>query len=173
METIATNILSGMMDVAGIGVFYKDFQIGQTQKKVDLLEKYETFEANHANDFTELVALGNELEQAMDDLGKSKSFDKKTGTYTYVDCSGKDWYKKISDYNDSSPTQRIEIVQTDDYGYGLKVYIDGHYSKQASDNLMYAQSQDYLKEMGMTAVTMTGELTGAYDVYVYSLEKIH
>ncbi|MGX7420756.1 pre-toxin TG domain-containing protein, partial [Carnobacterium gallinarum] len=80
-------------------------------------------------------------------------------------CSGKDWYKKISDYNTASPTQRIEIVQTDEYGYGLKVYIDGHYSKQASDNLMYAQSQDYLKEMGMTAVTMTGELTGAYDVY--------
>ncbi|WP_034563892.1 pre-toxin TG domain-containing protein [Carnobacterium gallinarum] len=101
----------------------------------------------------------------MDDLGNTKSFDKKTGTYTYVDCSGKDWYKKISDYNDVSPTQRIEIVQTDDYGYGLKVYIDGHYSKQASDNLMYAQSQDYLKEMGRTAVTMTGELTGAYDVY--------
>ncbi|MGX7420747.1 deaminase domain-containing protein, partial [Carnobacterium gallinarum] len=80
-------------------------------------------------------------------------------------CSGKDWYKKISDYNTASPTQRIEIVQTDEYGYGLKVYIDGHYSKQASDNLMYAQSQDYLKEMGRTAVTMTGELTGAYDVY--------
>ncbi|WP_169741052.1 pre-toxin TG domain-containing protein [Carnobacterium gallinarum] len=33
------------------------------------------------------------------------------------------------------------------------------------DNLMYAQSQAYLKEMGRTAVTMTGELTGAYDVY--------
>ncbi|MGX7418404.1 polymorphic toxin type 30 domain-containing protein [Carnobacterium gallinarum] len=165
METMATNILNGLMDTAGIGVFYKDFQIGQTQKKVDLLEKYEAFETNHANDFSELVALGNELEQAMDDLGNSKSFDKKTGTYTYVNCSGKDWYKKLSDYNDSSPTQRIEIVQTDDYGYGLKVYIDGHYNKQASDNLMYAQSQAYLKEMGRTAVTMTGELTGAYDVY--------
>ncbi|WP_157464015.1 EndoU domain-containing protein [Carnobacterium gallinarum] len=106
-----------------------------------------------------------EKHSSMDDLGNSKSFDKKTGTYTYVDCSEKDWYKKISNYNDASPTQRIEIVQTDDYGYGLKVYIDGHYSKQASDNLMYAQSQDYLKEMGRTAVTMTGELSGAYDVY--------
>ncbi|MGX7420466.1 pre-toxin TG domain-containing protein [Carnobacterium gallinarum] len=165
MENIANNILSGIMDTAGIGIFYKDFQIGQTQRKVDLLEKYETFEANHANDFAELIALGFELERAMDDLGNSKSFDKKTGTYTYVDCTGKDWYKTISDYNDSSPAQRIEIVQTDEYGYGLKVYIDGEYSKQASDNLMYAQSQDYLKEMGITAVTMTGEVTGAYDIY--------
>lgn len=36
---------------------------------------------------------------------------------------------------------------------------------------MYVQSQDYLKKMGMTAVTMTGEVTGTYDIYRYYQEK--
>lgn len=165
MEDIAKNVLNGIIGTTGVSMFYKNFQIDQTQKKVDLLEKYETFEASHVNDFAELIAVGLEIEKALNDLGKSKSFDKKTGMYTYVDCTGKDWYKSISEYNDNSPAQRIEIVKTDEYGYGLRVYIDGQYSKQASDNLMYAQSQEYMKEMGTTTVTMTGEFIGAYDIY--------
>lgn len=163
MAKIAGNI--ALEIIGGYGVMAKDFQIGETQKKIDLLEKYEAFENAHAGDFSGIVSTGGDLEAALSDLGKSKSFNAKTGTYTYSDLKNKSWYNKLTTYNDSCPTQRIEIVKTDKYGYSLKVYVNGKYSEIASNNLMYAQSKEGMKQLGIELTNMAGEMTGYYSLY--------
>lgn len=163
LNKIAGNI--ALEIIGGYGVMAKDFQLGETQKKIDLLEKYETFENGHAGDFSAIVSTGGDLTSALSDLGKSKSFDAKTGTYAYSDLKAKNWYTNLKKYNDTCPTQRIEIVKTDKYGYGLKVYINGKYSEVASNNLMYAQSKEGMKELGLTMRDMAGEMTGLYSLY--------
>jgi len=163
LNKIAGNI--ALEIIGGYGVMAKDFQLGETQKKIDLLEKYETFENGHAGDFSAIVSTGGDLTSALSDLGKSKSFNAATGTYTYSDLKTKNWYTNLKTYNDSCPSQRIEIVKTDKYGYGLKVYINGKYSEVASTNLMYAQSKEGMKELGITMKDMAGEMTGLYSLY--------
>lgn len=163
LNKIAGNI--ALEIIGGYGVMAKDFQLGETQKKIDLLEKYETFENGHAGDFSTIVSTGGDLTTALGDLGKSKSFNAATGTYTYSDLKTKNWYTNLKTYNDSCPSQRIEIVKTDKYGYGLKVYINGQYSEVASTNLMYAQSKEGMKELGITMKDMAGEMTGLYSLY--------
>lgn len=163
LNKIAGNI--ALEIIGGYGVMAKDFQIDSTQKKIDLLEKYVAFENAHAGDFSPLISTGSDLEAALSDLEKSKTFNAKTGTYTYSDCKSKDWYNKLNSYNDSCPSQRIEIVKTDKYGYGLKVYINGEYSEIASNNLMYAQSKEGMKQLGITLTNMAGEMTGLYSLY--------
>lgn len=163
LNKIAGNI--ALEIVGGYVVMAKDFQLNDTKKEIELLEKYEAFEANHASDFTAIVSTGNDLETALSDLGKSKSFNAATGTYTYSDLKNKNWYTNLTNYNASCPAQRIEIVKTDKYGYGLKVYINGQYSEIASNNLMYAQSKEGLKELGITLTNMAGEMTGLYSLY--------
>jgi hypothetical protein len=152
--------------IGGYGVMYKEFQIDQKQKKVDLLQKYEVFETNHANDFSEIKAIGTQLKTALSDLGKAKQFNAKTGKYSKLEYTNYEWYQKLSDYNDSCPTQRMEIVAEyqEAAGHGLtvyKVYIDGKYNKEASTNLQWLMLQDSLKMV----VDIGGELTGISDLY--------
>ena len=152
--------------IGGYGVMYKDFQIDQKQKKVDLLQKYEAFENTHANDFSEIKAIGTQLKTALSDLGKAKQFNAKTGKYSKIEYTNYEWYQKLSDYNDSCPTQRMEIVAEyqEAAGHGLtvyKVYIDGKYNEEASNNLQWLMLQDSLKMV----VDIGGELTGVYDLY--------
>ncbi|MBL1226807.1 pre-toxin TG domain-containing protein [Enterococcus sp. BWR-S5] len=165
---IAGNIVFEI--VGGYGVSFKDYQINKEQKKVDLLEKYQTFEEAHAADFSEVVAVGEQIASAMDDLGKSRQFNAQTGMYTLDDCTEKEWYKKLSEYNDSCPAQRVEIVlenpEAAKHGVMLyKVYIDGKYSKVASENLMYATSLEGTKALGISTLHMGGEIYNVYDVY--------
>ncbi|MBO0445261.1 hypothetical protein JZO78_02775 [Enterococcus ureilyticus] len=163
LEKIAGNIALEIL--GGYGVMAKDFQLNSTKKEIELLEKYETFENAHAGDFTAIVSTGGDVAAALNDLGKSKSFNAKTGTYTYSDLTTKNWYAKLTKYNEDSPSQRIEIVKTDKYGYGLKVYLNGKYSEQASANLIYAQSKEGMKKLGIALTNMAGEMTGMYSLY--------
>lgn len=156
--------------VGGYGVMFKDFQINQEQKKVDLLEKYQAFEEAHAADFSEIVSIGTQLTTAMSELGQSKQFNAKTGVYTVTSCTGKEWYTKLSEYNDSCPEHRVEIVvenpEAAKHGvYIYKVYTDGKYSKRASDNLMYTTSVEGAKALGLSTLHMGGELSSIYDIY--------
>jgi prophage maintenance system killer protein len=164
MLKIAGNI--ALEIIGGYGVMYKEFQIDRNQKKVDLLQKYEAFETNHANDFSEIKAIGTQLKTALSDLGKAKQFNAKTGKYSKIEYTSYEWYQKLSDYNDSCPTQRMEIVAEyqEAAGHGLtvyKVYINGKYNKEASTNLQWLMLQDSLKMV----VDIGGELTGVYDLY--------
>ncbi|WP_430606822.1 hypothetical protein IGJ55_003129 [Enterococcus sp. AZ170] len=163
LEKIAGNIALEIL--GGYGVMAKDFQLNSTKKEIELLEKYETFENAHAGDFTAIVSTGGDVAAALNDLGKSKSFNAKTGTYTYSDLTTKNWYARLTKYNEDSPSQRIEIVKTDKYGYGLKVYLNGKYSEQASANLIYAQSKEGMKKLGIALTNMAGEMTGMYSLY--------
>jgi hypothetical protein len=152
--------------IGGYGVMYKEFQIDQKQKKVDLLQKYEAFENTHATDFSEIKAVGTQIKTALSDLGKAKQFNAKTGKYSKIEYTNYEWYQKLSDYNDSCPSQRMEIVAEyqEAAGHGLtvyKVYINGKYNKEASTNLQWLMLQDSLKMV----VDIGGELTGVYDLY--------
>jgi hypothetical protein len=164
MRKIAGNI--ALEIIGGYGVMYKEFQIDQKQKKVDLLQKYEAFENNHANDFSEIKAIGTQIKTALSDLGKAKQFNAKTGKYSKIEYTNYEWYQKLSDYNDSCPSQRMEIVAEyqEAAGHGLtvyKVYINGKYNKEASTNLQWLMLQDSLKMV----VDIGGEITGVYDLY--------
>ncbi|MHC5216544.1 pre-toxin TG domain-containing protein [Enterococcus sp. LJL128] len=149
---------------------FKDYQINQEQKKVDILEKYQTFEETHANDFSEIASIGSQLTTTMSDLGKSRQFNTVTGTYTFSDCTNKEWYKKLKAYNDSCPEQRMEIVleNSEAAKHGVfiyKVYVDGKYNKLASENLMYATSLEGTKALGISTLHMGGEISNIYDIY--------
>lgn len=168
MVKIAGNI--ALEIIGGYGVMYKGYQIDQAQKQVDILEKYQSFESSHAGDFTSIASTGVTLKTAFTELGKSKQFNQQTGMYTYSDCSYTDWYKTLSSYNDSCPSQRIEIVLTnrkyaENGVYLYEVYINGVYSKTASENLMYATSVEGTKALGLSVLNMAGEFTGIYDIY--------
>ncbi|WP_429948365.1 pre-toxin TG domain-containing protein [Enterococcus sp. AZ101] len=47
----------------------------------------------------------------------------------------------------------------------MKVYLNGKYSEQASANLMYAQSKEGMKKLGIALTNMAGEMTGMYSLY--------
>lgn len=162
MIKISGNIIAEI--VGGYGIRAQDFQIGQLQKKVDILEKYEAFEAAHANDFTEIISVGSQLESALSELGKAKQFNVQTGMYNSPDFTSSQWYNDLVAYNQKSPSRRVEVVSTDVDGY-YKVYVNGHYNEQATANYMFMISKDGMKQLGIMGVTMAGEMTGAYSIY--------
>ncbi|WP_141707048.1 pre-toxin TG domain-containing protein [Enterococcus ureilyticus] len=47
----------------------------------------------------------------------------------------------------------------------MKVYLNGKYSEQASANLIYAQSKEGMKKLGIALTNMAGEMTGMYSLY--------
>ncbi|MGY3779481.1 hypothetical protein [Isobaculum melis] len=53
------------------------------------------------------------MENALNELGKSKQFDASTGTYLFHDYSTSPWYNKLKEYNDSSTSQCFELVAAD------------------------------------------------------------
>ncbi|WP_314062470.1 pre-toxin TG domain-containing protein [uncultured Vagococcus sp.] len=162
MIKISGNIIAEI--VGGYGIRVQDLQIGQLQKKVDILEKYQAFESSHASDFTEIISVGNQLESALGELGKAKQFNVQTGMYNSPDFTNSQWYNDLVAYNEKSPSQRLEIVSTDVDGY-YKVYVNGCYNEQATANYMFMLSKDGMKQLGLMGVTMAGEMTGAYSVY--------
>jgi len=93
-------------------------------------------------------------------------FNAKTGKYSKIEYTNYEWYRKLSDYNDSCPMQRMEIVAEyqEAAGHGLtvyKVYINGTCNEDASTNLQWLMLQDSLK----TVIDISGELTDLYDLY--------
>lgn len=153
--------------IGGYGVMFKELQIDQTQKKVDILEKYAQFEASHGGDFAQLVLVSANLKSALSALGKSGNFNQKTGQYIAVDYSKSDWYNKVTKYNKNAPEERMEVVpeligmSAGQAQYRYLVYIDGKYSAKATANYEWVRMQKGLKQGAMIA----GEVTPYSDLY--------
>ncbi|KRN57751.1 T7SS effector LXG polymorphic toxin [Carnobacterium divergens] len=95
------------------GQLFDDYSLFQANKKVALLEDFESFINRHGSDFS---VLNNQIEQALlglDELGKQKSFNGDQKRYQAVDFSKSNWYKKVTDYHKEHGTHIEEVQKRD------------------------------------------------------------
>lgn len=95
------------------GQLFDDYSLFQANKKVALLEDFESFINRHGNDFS---VLNNQIEQALlglDELGKQKSFNGDQKGYQAVDFSKSNWYKKVTDYHKEHGSHIEEVQKRD------------------------------------------------------------
>lgn len=98
-----------------------------TARKIEILEKYQAFEAAHGSDFASLQTVISSIDQGLAFLGNSGNFTGGINGYKGVAFAEQDWFKNLKEFNELNHEDRYEIVviQEDHEGQTFAVYKHG------------------------------------------------
>lgn len=159
---------------SSLGTTALDNSIEDLNKDIEILEKYIAFEATHANDFSVVQETLTQLKTGLSELNRSVSFESSTGNFSTIALKDKEWYKNISKYNESQPTERLEMVKTYKamyrengtlLGYEVvyEIYRNGEKNEELTTKMTDMMKEAQLGELGNFIL----ETTGINDFYRY------
>lgn len=136
-------------------------------KDIEILEKYVTFEAAHASDFSAVENALTQLKLGLGELNRNVSFQSTTGNFSSVSLKDKTWYQSIETYNKTQPGERLEMVKVwrekkDDHGRTLgyeivyDMYKDGSRDSELSAKMTEIMKKAQIGEFGTFLLETTG-----------------
>lgn len=152
---------------SSLGTTALDNSIEDLNKDIEILEKYVSFEAAHANDFSTVQDALTQLKTGLSELNRSVSFKAGTGNFSTISLKDKEWYKNIGKYNETQPTERLEMVKTYKamyrengtlLGYEVvyEVYKDGIRDEKLTTKMTDMMKEAQLGELGNFLLETTG-----------------
>ncbi|MCA5014396.1 MULTISPECIES: T7SS effector LXG polymorphic toxin [unclassified Enterococcus] len=159
---------------SSLGTTALDNSIEDLNKDIEILEKYVSFEAAHANDFSTVQDALTQLKTGLPELNRSVSFEAGTGNFSTISLKDKEWYKNIGKYNETQPTERLEMVKTYKamyrengtlLGYEVvyEIYRNGERNEELTTKMTDMMREAQLGELGNFIL----ETTGINDFYRY------
>lgn len=136
-------------------------------KEIDILEKYMTFEANHASDFEGVMDMLGQLKTGLSSINRSVSFDSSTGNFVSPTMRGQEWYQITLKFNEERPDVRREMVKsyramTDSNGRILgyevvyEIYKNGQLDLAETTNMTEIMREAGIGEVGIFLLEVTG-----------------
>lgn len=106
--------------------FLKRSMLG-TAQKIEILEKYQTFESGHSGDFQEVQSVITSITQGVAALGNAGHFIGGKEGFKPVAWKDQEWLKKLQAYNEKNSGDRYEIVvvHEDHDGKTFAIYKNG------------------------------------------------
>lgn len=129
-------------------------------KEIEILTKYEAFEAAHSGDFDGIQSTIGELKTGMSQVSNMKHFNPIHG-YRHVDYKNANWFKNVSKFNSEQPETRVvAYTRGGQHPYTMyRVYRNGVHDKELSEKYTQILFEEGLTEM----MHMVGEFSGVYD----------
>ncbi|WP_242551075.1 T7SS effector LXG polymorphic toxin [Enterococcus ureilyticus] len=146
-------------NVPFINKFFMERSMLGKAKEIEILEKYQTFEAEHGGDFSEVQIVISSIEQGLAELGNAGNFLGGVEGYKKIVWKDQDWFQKIQDFNEKNKEDRYEIVviHEDHDGKQFAIYKNGKLDEGRTldyNKLLGKQDWELLKKLGPETIKM-------------------
>jgi hypothetical protein len=158
---LMNSLAKSMKDVPILGEFFKQQSIEPIKEEIEILQKYQAFEASHAAQYSELTNLINDVNTGLAQLGNPANFLNPRDGYRVIDYGNQQWFKNIKGYNDKQPKSRVETVnELDDAGNVVYVvYRDGVKDENLTKQMTEAMKGSWL-DRSIDAVAQFLDIVG-------------
>ncbi|WP_348920548.1 T7SS effector LXG polymorphic toxin [Enterococcus rotai] len=146
-------------NVPFINKFFMERSMLGKAKEIEILEKYQTFEAAHGSDFSEVQTVISSIEQGLAVLGNAGNFIGGVNGYKKISWKDQDWFKSIQAFNEKNKEDRYEIVviHEDHDGKQFAIYKNGKLDEGRTldyNKLLGKQDWEMLKKLGPETIKM-------------------
>jgi len=146
-------------NVPFINKFFMERSMLGKAKEIEILEKYQTFEAAHGSDFAEVQTVISSIEQGLAVLGNAGNFMGGVNGYKKMSWKDQDWFKNIQAFNEKNKEDRYEIVviHEDHDGKQFAIYKNGKLDEGRTldyNKLLGKQDWEMLMKLGPETIKM-------------------
>ncbi|WP_242596345.1 T7SS effector LXG polymorphic toxin [Enterococcus ureasiticus] len=142
-----------------INKFFMERSMLGKAKEIEILEKYQAFEATHGSDFAEVQSVISSIEHGLALLGNSGNFIGGANGYKKISWKEQDWFKTIQAFNEKNKEDRYEIVviHEDHDGKQFAIYKNGKLDEGRTldyNKLLGKQDWEMLMKLGPETIKM-------------------
>ncbi|WP_242590114.1 hypothetical protein IGL98_002480 [Enterococcus sp. DIV0840] len=142
-----------------INKFFMERSMLGKAKEIEILEKYQAFEATHGSDFAEVQSVISSIEHGLALLGNSGNFIGGANGYKKISWKEQDWFKIIQAFNEKNKEDRYEIVviHEDHDGKQFAIYKNGKLDEGRTldyNKLLGKQDWEMLMKLGPETIKM-------------------
>ncbi|WP_249921837.1 hypothetical protein A5821_001331 [Enterococcus sp. 7F3_DIV0205] len=146
-------------NVPFINKFFMERSMLGKAKEIEILEKYQAFEATHGSDFSEVQSVISSIEQGLALLGNSGNFIGGVNGYKKISWKDQNWFKTIQAFNEKNKEDRYEIVviHEDHDGKQFAIYKNGKLDEGRTldyNKLLGKQDWEMLMKLGPETIKM-------------------
>ncbi|ALS37499.1 hypothetical protein ABID30_001471 [Enterococcus rotai] len=146
-------------NVPFINKFFMERSMLGKAKEIEILEKYQTFEATHGSDFSEVQTVISSIEQGLAVLGNAGNFIGGVNGYKKISWKDQDWFKNIQAFNEKNKEDCYEIVviHEDHDGKQFAIYKNGKLDEGRTldyNKLLGKQDWEMLMKLGPETIKM-------------------